>query len=49
MHSSLSPHIEVESFIFIPLLLSNVIKYINLVGREMALGGSCRGLSERDD
>lgn len=45
MHSSLSPHIQVESFFFMPLLL--VIKHINLAGREMALRGSCGGVRER--
>lgn len=49
MHSSLSPHIKVESFFFIPLLLSNIIKHINLVWREMALRGSCGGVRERED
>ncbi len=49
MHSSLSPHTQVESFFSFPLLLSNIIKDINLAGREMALRESCGGVREGED
>lgn len=43
-----SPHTKAESFFFIRLSCS-VIKHINLVGREVALRGSCGGVIERKD
>lgn len=37
MRGSLNPRYQVASFFFISLLLRNIIKHINLVGRETAL------------